>query len=67
MNPLAKACCKIRYVFSIHTAGLNPFMSFISNKNLNSWPDWILSDANFENQIGKLPLDFIYLDHNCKE
>lgn len=47
-NKLDNPCCKTRYVFAIHSMALNPFVYFISNKNLNSWPDWILSDANLE-------------------
>lgn len=45
---LDNPCCTTRYVFAIHSMALNPFVYFISNKNPNSWSDWILSDANLE-------------------
>lgn len=45
---LDNPCCTTRCVFAIHSMALNPFVYFISNKNLNSWSDWILSDANLE-------------------
>lgn len=47
-NELDNPCCTTRYVFAKHSMALNPFVYFISNKNPNSWSDWILSDANLE-------------------
>lgn len=47
-NELDNPCCTTRDGFAIHSMALNPFVYFISNKNPNSWSDWILSDADLE-------------------
>lgn len=43
-SPAVKSDVFVPYIVQ----ALNPFMYFIANKNLNSWPDWILSDANLK-------------------
>lgn len=43
-SPAVKSYALVPYTVQ----ALNPFMYLISNKNLNSWPDWILSDANLK-------------------